>query len=76
MPSTPTMIPTKMGIGIVQGAGCVYEPYTNFQEYFAITTESLSSPNAVRLSGLTFEGQVVQEGWQLRSLLAWCWPMG
>ena len=51
------------------GVGCVYEPYTNFQEYFAITSEQLSSPNAVRLSGLTFEGEVIQEGWQLRALL-------
>ena len=51
------------------GVGCVYEPYTNFQEYFAITTEELSSPNAVRLSGLTYQGEVIQEGWQLRALL-------
>ncbi|MBF15108.1 MAG: hypothetical protein CMA97_06310 [Euryarchaeota archaeon] len=51
------------------GVGCVYEPYTNFQEYFAITNEQLSSPNAVRLSGLTFQGEVIQEGWQLRALL-------
>ena len=51
------------------GVGCAYEPYTNFQEYFAITNEQLSSPNAVRLSGLTFQGEVVEEGWQLRALL-------
>ena len=51
------------------GVGCVYEPYTNFQEYFAITNEQLSSPNAVRLSGLTYQGEVIQEGWQLRALL-------
>ena len=51
------------------GVGCVYEPYTNFQEYFAITSEELSSPNAVRLSGLTYQGEVIQEGWQLRALL-------
>ena len=51
------------------GVGCVYQPYTNFQEYFAITNEQLLSPNAVRLSGLTFEGEVILEGWQLRSYL-------
>ena len=61
--------PDQDGNWDCSGAGCAYEPYTNFQEYFAITTESLSSPNAVRLSGLTYEGQVIQEGWQLRSLL-------
>ena len=61
--------PDQDGNWDCSGAGCSYEPYTNFQEYFGITTESLSSPNAVRLSGLTFEGQVVQEGWQLRSLM-------
>jgi hypothetical protein len=61
--------PDQDGNWDCSGAGCAYEPYTNFQEYFAITTESLSSPNAVRLSGLTFEGQIVQEGWQLRSVL-------
>ena len=51
------------------GAGCVYEPYTNFQEFFAITTPDLSSPNAVRLSGLIYDGEIVQEWWQLRAAL-------
>jgi len=48
------------------GAGCTYEPYTNFQEFFAFTLQEYSSPNAVRLSGLTVDGNVVTEWWQLR----------
>ena len=51
------------------GAGCVYEPYTNFQEFYAITTSDLSSPNAVRLSGLIYDGEIVLEWWQLRAAL-------
>ena len=59
-------IKTETGIVL---ASVVSMNLTNFQEYFAITSEQLSSPNAVRLSGLTFEGEVIQEGWQLRALL-------
>ena len=51
------------------GAGCVYEPYTNFQEFFSITDADLSSPNAVRLSGMIYDGEIVLEWWQLRASL-------
>jgi len=51
------------------GAGCVYEPYTNFQEFYAITDSDLSSPNAVRLSGMIYDGEIVLEWWQLRASL-------
>jgi len=49
--------------------GCAYEPYTNFQEFYAITTSEYASPNAVRLSGLTHDGVPVSEGWQFRAAL-------
>ena len=51
------------------GAGCVYEPYTNFQEFYAITDSDLTSPNAVRLSGMIYDGEIVLEWWQLRAAL-------
>ena len=51
------------------GAGCVYTPYTAFQEFYAITDPLLSSPNAVRLAGLVHEGEGISEGWQLRAHL-------
>ena len=51
------------------GAGCVYEPYTNFQEFYGITDSDLSSPNAVRLSGMIYGGEIVLEWWQLRAAL-------
>ena len=51
------------------GAGCNYEPYTNFQEFFAISDKDLTSPNAVRLSGMVYQGSPVTEWWQLRGAL-------
>ena len=51
------------------GAGCVYTPYTAFQEFYAITDPVLSSPNAVRLAGLVHDGEGIREGWQLRAHL-------
>jgi hypothetical protein len=51
------------------GAGCNYEPYTNFQEFFAISDKDLTSPNAVRLSGMVYQGAPVTEWWQLRGAL-------
>lgn len=51
------------------GAGCNYESYTNFQEFYAITDNDLTSPNAVRLSGMVYQGAPVTEWWQLRGAL-------
>jgi hypothetical protein len=51
------------------GAGCNYEAYTNFQEFFAISDKDLTSPNAVRLSGMVYQGTPVTEWWQLRGAL-------
>ena len=48
------------------GAGCVYTPYTNFQEFYAITDSNLASPNAVRLAPLIYQGQSISEWWQFR----------
>lgn len=61
--------PDEDGNWDCSGAGCVYTPYTNFQEFYAITDQSLSSPNAARLAGLIHQGQAVTEGWQLRAVL-------
>ena len=61
--------PDQDGNWDCSGAGCDYDPYTNFQEFYAITTSDLSSPNAVRLSGLIYDGEIVLEWWQLRAAL-------
>ena len=51
------------------GAGCSYEAYTNFQEFFTLTDVDLTSPNAVRLAPLVYEGNPVDEWWQFRGYL-------
>jgi len=51
------------------GAGCSYTPYTNFQEFYMITDIDLTSPNAVRLSPLIYQGQPIDEWWQFRGYL-------
>ena len=51
------------------GAGCSYTPYTNFQEFYMISDIDLTSPNAVRLSPLIYQGQPVDEWWQFRGFL-------
>jgi hypothetical protein len=61
--------PDQDGNWDCSGAGCTYESYTNFQEFYAITLSEYSSPNAVRLSGLTFGGSPVTEGWQFRAAI-------
>jgi hypothetical protein len=61
--------PDKDGNWDCTGAGCTYEPYTNFQEFYAFTLQEYSSPNAVRLSGLTVDGNLVTEWWQLRKAI-------
>jgi len=61
--------PDKDGNWDCSGAGCDYEPYTNFQEFYAITDKDLTSPNAVRLSGMVYQGNPVTEWWQLRGAL-------
>ena len=61
--------PDQDGNWDCSGAGCVYESYTNFQEFYAITNSDYSSPNAVRLSGLTYDGMPVTEGWQFRAAM-------
>jgi hypothetical protein len=51
------------------GAGCTYVPYSNFQEFYAISDIDLTSPNSVRLNPLIYQGQPVEEWWQLRGYL-------
>lgn len=43
-----------------------YKPYSNFQEFYAINDQSLTSPSAVRLSGISWQGTPVTEWWQFR----------
>ena len=68
-PNDANFDPDQDGNWDCSGAGCVYEPYTNFQEFYAITTSEYSSPNAVRFSGLTHDGAPVTEGWQFRAAM-------
>jgi len=65
-PNDANQDPDQDGNWDCTGVGCTYEPYTNFQEFYAFTLQEYSSPNAVRLSGLTVDGNVVTEWWQLR----------
>ena len=51
------------------GAGCSYTPYSNFQEFYMIADIDLTSPNAVRLSPLIYQGQPIDEWWQFRGYL-------
>jgi hypothetical protein len=48
-------------------ATCVYTPYTNFMEFYAIANPNLDSPDSVRLSGETWEGSPITEWWQFRA---------
>ena len=68
-PNDANFDPDQDGNWDCSGAGCTYESYSNFQEFYAITANDYSSPNAVRLSGLTYDGAPVTEGWQFRAAL-------
>ena len=61
-----TLIWTELGLF---GCSCSYTPYTNFQEFLTISDIDLTSPNAVRLSSLVYQGQPVEEWWQFRGFL-------
>ena len=65
-PSDANQDPDQDGNWDCSGAGCVYTPYTNFMEFFAIADPNLDSPDAVRLSGETHEGSTITEWWQFR----------
>ncbi|HIL66145.1 MAG TPA: hypothetical protein EYG33_08295 [Candidatus Poseidoniales archaeon] len=49
------------------GATCEYTAYTNFMEFFMLADPNLDSPNAVRLSGETWQGSPITEWWQFRA---------
>ena len=68
-PNDANQDPDQDGNWDCSGAGCTYEPYTNFQEFYAITSSQYASPNAVRLSGMTFDGSPVTEWWQFRAAI-------
>ena len=51
------------------GAGCTYVSYSNFQEFFMLSDVDLTSPNAVRLAPLTYQGDPIEEWWQFRGYL-------
>ena len=68
-PNDANLDPDQDGDWDCSGAGCSYTPYTNFQEFYAVTANEYSSPNAVRLAGLVLDGQAVEEWWQFRTYL-------
>ncbi|MDE0857320.1 MAG: hypothetical protein OSA38_01985 [Candidatus Poseidoniaceae archaeon] len=68
-PLDANLDPDQDGNWDCSGAGCVYESYTNFQEFYAVTDTNFASPNAVRLSGLVYDGEVVLEWWQFRAAM-------
>jgi len=65
-PSDAALDPDRDGDWSCTGVECVYTPYTNFQEFYAITDPNHGSPSAVRLSGLTWKGEPIYEWWQFR----------
>jgi len=68
-PLDANLDPDQDGNWDCTGAGCAYVPYTNFQEFYAITNSDYASPNAVRLSGLIYDGEIVLEWWQFRAAM-------
>ena len=62
------------GDWVCSSGSCIYQPYTNFQEYYATVNATLSSPSLVRAANLyDCSGDIVEEWWQLReSLLGTC----
>ncbi len=59
--------PDQDGRWTCTGASCIYTPYTNFQEFYAIADPDLTSASAVRVAGLSHLGQPVREWWQFRA---------
>ncbi|MEE2812086.1 MAG: hypothetical protein VX320_02595 [Candidatus Thermoplasmatota archaeon] len=66
-PSDALEDPDNDGGWDCSGPTCIYIPYNNFQEYYGNTT--LSSATQVRSTPLLYEGEQVQEWWQLRAYL-------
>jgi len=64
--SDASMDPDRDGDWSCSGVECVYTPYTNFQEFYAITDQNYASSSAVRLSGLAWKGEAIYEWWQFR----------
>ena len=59
--------PDQDGNWDCSGATCEYTANTNFMEFYAISDPNLDSPNAVRLSGETWDGSPITEWWQFRA---------
>jgi hypothetical protein len=69
-PSDAVQDADKDGEWTCSGSSCAYEPYNNFQEYYAVVNATLSSPSVVRASSLyDCSGNTVEEWWQLRETL-------
>jgi hypothetical protein len=69
-PSDAVQDADKDGEWVCSGSSCTYEPYNNFQEYYAVVNATLSSPSVVRASSLyDCSGDTVEEWWQLRETL-------
>jgi hypothetical protein len=69
-PSDAVQDADKDGEWTCSGSSCAYEPYNNFQEYYAVVNATLSSPSVVRASSLyDCSGDTVEEWWQLRETL-------
>ena len=66
-PSDANEDPDQDGDWDCTGATCVYTPYTNFMEFYAIADPNLDSPDSVRLSGETWNGTPITEWWQFRA---------
>ena len=59
--------PDQDGNWDCSGATCEYTAYTNFMEFYAIANPNLDSPDSVRLSGETWDGNPITEWWQFRA---------
>ena len=74
-PSDSLQDPDKDGNWECSNAGCTYTPYNNFQEFFGLTNQSITSATLARSTPVQIAGTsppitiVAMEWWELRAAL-------
>ncbi|HJM86911.1 MAG TPA: hypothetical protein QF433_01695 [Candidatus Thalassarchaeaceae archaeon] len=74
-PSDSLEDPDNDGNWVCSNVGCTYTPYNNFQEFFGLTNQSITSSTLARSTPVTIAGttppiQIVpQEWWELQDAL-------
>ena len=65
-PSDALLDPDNDGDWDCSGVICEYTPYTNFQEFYALTDDTYKSASLVRAADLNLDGVQITEWWQFR----------